>query len=1039
MSLSTGKNKYQRDFDKVYKNLNPAQKKAVDTIDGPVLVVAGPGTGKTQVLTVRIANILLNTDVPSSSILALTFTESGVKAMRERLISLIGPEAYYVNLHTFHSFCAEVIKDHPDKFIVAEEMEPLSQLERVQIFREILDGGQFELLRPFGSRYYYVRALIKNIQDLKREGISPDSFKRALKGIGNKESRIEVEKFEEKDLQKCLELLEVYKRYQEKLKEKGRYDFEDMINLAVEAFEKDEIFLRKFQERFQYILLDEFQDTNTPQNQVVKLLAKYWGEGANVFAVGDDEQSIYRFQGASLENILFFKSLYPNSEVITLKENYRSQKSILEVAYQVIQNNRVRLDKYIGGIDRKLVSKVAGGTGSVQVGHFSSGVTESFFVGQKIKELVESGTEPSKIAVIYRHNSDAADFADTLSRLKIGYDLAAGQDILKDHDLGKLLRLLGVVLKIRQKEEDLDLFTLFNYEFLSRRFGFEPLDVLKLARFASDVKVNFIDAILHLEFEKKKIVENPGAFVSFVSQLLAWQKESANSTFVVLFEKVVNESGFLNWVLSKPDSVERLNRLNSLFSEAKKLNYFDHELNLERFFADLKILMDSNIAVNETDLDIKTNAVVLTTAHGAKGLEFDYVFIVKCLDGKFGNNKVRELIKLPPGLLSAVEKVGEPVLPDQNEDERRLFYVALTRARLAVFITYADSYFSEAVARESFPSMFLTEVAGDSARNLDVKSYETGVREILKEILAPVSTETVNLKEKDFLTSVLLDFKLSVTALNTYLECPYKFKLNTLFRTPRAKDKYLAFGSAVHKALEMLFRKFKEEGRLPVAKFLLDQFETAVNQEILTPKDLADIRSKGKKILRAYYDFYKESFIRPIFTEKFFGYGFSKIYLDDVPLTGKVDRIDPIFDDSGKIKGVKVVDYKTGKVKTRNQIEGNTKEGDSSYKRQLVFYKVLAGLDRAFNYQVLESELDFVEGGGGKFVRHSFEIKEAEVTDLKRVIREVMIRIRRLEFPRTKDYKVCDYCEFSDHCFPDGIPQKVKQLPLINEPENQAQ
>ena len=1035
-------------FQEVYDSLNLEQRRAVDAIEGPVLVIAGPGTGKTQVLTTRIANILLKTDAPPRAILALTFTESGVKVMKERLISLIGPQAYDVNIYTFHSFCSDVIKDNPDRFILGENFEPLSELERVRIFREILDGspptGRFEILRPFASRYYYVRSLIKNIQDLKREGIAPEDLEislREFKGLDplRGSNPISPKDFGEKDVAKNEELVRVYRSYQEKLKEKSRYDFEDMINLVVTEFKKDEDFLRTYQERFQYILLDEFQDTNTPQNEVARLLASYWGEEANIFAVGDDQQSIYRFQGASLENILFFKNLYPKAQIISLKENYRSRQEILDAAFELIEANTVKISSFIKGVERRLISAVSNKSDPqkdslkrLQVGHFSSGITEAYFVATKIKELIKSGTKPSAVAVLYRHNSDASEFADTLSRLNIRFDLRAGVNVLADHDLEKLLRLLEVILKLRSKDEDLDLFTLFNYEFLQRRFGFDYLDTLKLARLASDKKVNFLEAITHPDFEKKSGLGNPRSYKNFIDQLVYWQKEEANQTFVSFFETVVNESGFLDWLLNLPDSVDKLNCLNSLFAEVKRLNGSDHRLNLSKFFEDLGILRHSNIAITEKDLDIKTEAVVLTTAHGAKGLEFDYVFIVKCLDGKFGNNKVRELIKLPSNLLSAVEddligsdplRGSDPI--DPNEDERRLFYVALTRARSGVFVTYADGYPSESYSREYVPSQFLSEIGEDKKGQIEVGHYEKEVQKILKEVLGVVSRDRESVSQADFLKTVLIDFRLSVTSLNTYLQCPYKFKINTLFRTPRAKDKSLSFGSAVHKALEKLLRKYREENRLPGYQYLLDQFEVALRQEILSHGDEIDSLRKGQKMLKAYYDFYKSSLARPLYTEKFFGYGFSPIYLDDIPLTGKVDRIDSLEERaSGERPGVRVVDYKTGRPRSRNEIEGKTQEADLSYKRQLIFYKLLSDLDRSFNYEVVEAELDFVEGREGKFIKHSFTISRQEVDDLKTTIREVMKRIRNLEFPRTTNYDLCGHCEFAMHCWSNGVPLK---------------
>lgn len=1043
------KRKYQQNFKQVYDHLNPAQKAAVDTIDGPVLVVAGPGTGKTQVLTARIANILLKTDVPSGAVLALTFTESGVRAMRERLLTFIGPEAYYVRLYTFHSFCSDIIKDNPDKFILSEDLEPLSELERVQIFREIIDegppSGEFEILRPFGSRYYYVRALIKNIQDLKREGITPEKFEEFLRDFqfpifNSKTKAIKVTKdFVEKDYQKNLELLQVYKKYQEKLLQKSRYDFEDMINLVVEAFKTDEEFLRKYQERFQYILVDEFQDTNTPQNQVVALLGSYWGEAANVFAVGDDEQSIYRFQGASLTNILYFRRLYPHCRVITLKHNYRSHQNILDVAFSLIQKNRVRLASFIPGLERQLEAREKGGhEKKIAVGHFGSGITESFFVGRNIKQLTDSGVSPSAIAVVYRQNNDSGEFADMLSRMGVAYDLQAGENILTDRDLEKLLRVLRAILEVRSKQEDLDLFTIFNYEFLRARFGFTYLDTLKLARFASDLKINFLDAITHPDFERNKILENPMAFRNFVEKLIAWQEAEANLTFPAFFEKVVNESGFLDWMLKLPNVVEKLNRLNSLFAQIKRLATSDHRLDLEKFFKDLEVLQESRISVIEESLDIKNDAVVLSTAHGTKGLEFDYVFIVKAVDGKFGNNRARELIKLPPSL-GSLEGAGKPEkvvdsLFEENEDERRLFYVALTRAKKGVFITYSDSYPSDTAKKLATPTMFLSEMGESQLQPIDVSRYEKGVKEILSEILRPPAPEVVTVAEKDFLKTVLADFRLSVTALNTYLECPYKFKLNNLFRTPRAKDRHLSFGSAVHRALELTLRRYRDEGRLPEHQFLLDQFEVALKSEILTPDDCGDIIKKGHKILTAYYEFYKDTLVRPIFTEKHFGIGFSAVYLDDIPLVGKVDRIDPLPEE-GTRRSVRVVDYKTGQPKTRNEIEGKTAAADLNYKRQLVFYKVLADLDRTFNYEVVEAELDFVEGVDAKFVKHSFIITKEETEELKRTIREVMSQIRNLNFPRTQDYERCGNCEFLAHCWPEGVPVKLRPEGLLAELE----
>jgi len=303
---------------------------------------------------------------------------------------------------------------------------------------------------------------------------------------------------------------------------------------------------------------------------------------------------------------------------------------------------------------------------------------------------------------------------------------------------------------------------------------------------------------------------------------------------------------------------------------------------------------------------------------------------------------------------------------------------------------------------------------------IDVAKYETSVKEILKDILKPIQQEKVSIDEQDFLKKVVKDYSLSVTALNTYLECPYKFKLNNLLRTPRAKDKYLALGTAVHTALDKFFYDFKEKNKIPSVTYLLDIFSKAMADEVLTKADYEESLEKGERMLKLYYEEYKKEFEKPLFTEKFFGYGSSKVYLDDISLTGKLDKIDIV--DLQK-KYVKVVDYKTGKAKTRNEIEGKTKYSDGEYKRQLVFYKLLADLDRTFNFTVTQTELDFVEPSKeGKFTRESFSISPEELEELKKVIRDVMAKIRSLHFPRTTDYRVCTTCEYKDHCWPNGIP-----------------
>lgn len=986
--------------------LNLAQQLAVETIEGPVMVIAGPGTGKTQIIAERIANILKKTDTDPSSILALTFTESGAKAMRERLIATIGEAAYYVNIATFHAFCSSIIQEFPDRFSLTAT-EPLAELERVEIFHEIIDAHQFDYLKPVNQPHYYTGALIKAIQDLKREGVTPELLKNILK---TNPTKTRDDKYL---LGKNVELQQIYEFYQKALEKRSRYDFEDMINFVVEAFDRDEALLRTYQERLQYFLIDEYQDTNSSQNRVIDLLAGFWGENANVFVVGDPNQSIYRFQGASLENFIAFTKTYPKAKVITLEQNYRSHQLILDASFDLIQKNKLKIEDIVVTAKAKLKAQPGLTKTKLQLIKLPSETVEAYWVAQKIKELIDKGMKPEAICVLYRHNQDASAFGQMLVKLGVPVEIEGGGNVLTDPVINQLITLMRAIGLTAQNLEDLDVFTLMHYSW----FKLDPLAVLKLARQASQTKQSMVDLILAGKAEP--------VFIEFLNQLTYWQQQDSQLSFSQWFEKLIKQSGFLDWVISRPDSVSLLNRINSLFSEIKRLNNADHQLNLAKFLQALDLMAANRLTISEQDLDIKSQAVSLSTVHKAKGKEWEQVFIVKAVDGKWGNNSTRELIKLPAGILTNTDLAKK----EKNEDERRLFYVALTRAKKQVYISYSERYVTGSYLKEVVPSMFLTEIPKKYQSIIEPR-LAGEAQKVLQQFLEPPKQPVPTIEEKDWLSALVKNFRLSATALNTYLTCGYKFKLNVLVRVPRAKADYFAFGSAVHKALEMFHKSFIKEDKHPGKEYLLRQFELALQQETLIPAAYQDRIKQGRRILAAYYDCYHDEFRKPLFVERFFGYGWSKTFLEDIPLTGKMDKIELI--DQGD-KTVRVVDYKTGAAKTRNQILGKTKEANLDYFRQLVFYKLLASLDKTFPLKVTETMLDFVEPNKktGKFRQEKFLITDDQVDELKETIRSVMKEIRALNFERTTDYRKCLDCEYIHHCWPEGIPQpKTEQLKL---------
>lgn len=1006
-------------FSNLYKKLNKEQKIAVDTIDGPIMIIAGPGTGKTLTLTMRIANILRKTDTDPRSILALTFTDSATKEMRNRLIEIMGATSYYVNISTFHSFCTEIIKEFPDEFLITSDTAPLSELEKIQLFRGIFDTLDLNILKPINNQYYYIHEAISKIQILKRENISPDKLHDLIKDdqktLDNTEDVINPRtgkpyvKYSQrqKNIDKQKELLKIYREYAKRIKEMKRFDFEDMINLVVDKLNSDQNFKLTLQERYLYILVDEYQDTNNAQNEILRLLTDHWEE-PNIFVVGDDEQSIFRFQGASLENILYFKKLFKKAKTITLTSNYRSSQHILDAAKSLIEKNKLRLREK----DKGLISKLKHKNIPVSTAQFPDSYIENYYLAKTIQSLIKKRVDPDEIAILVKENADTRDIKDILSQVGIRYETASGQNILENGDINRLLKLFEVIRDIREKpSDDIDLFTLLYYDFLN----FNKLDVLKLSRYASEKRQNLIEVILDRDVFNETNIKEPKKFLELLDQLNRWKDLDSNAPFSTFLQVVLQESGFIDWILSDKHNISRINVLNTLFNKVKESNYADHTLSLESFLKNIQIMRENNIKIEEKFLGEDRQAVKLLTAYKAKGLEFEYVFVPKCVDRKWGNKVVRDLIKLPDGIIKNIDLEKK----EQNEDDRRVFYVALTRAKKELFITYAQEYTENGTKRQKVPSMFIEEIDRNLKERIDISDFEKGIHEQHEnQLKLPISEEHI-LKEEDFLNRVLANFKLSITKLNAYLKCPYKFKLNNILKTPRVKPTPQAFGTAVHKALEEFFKEFKRLKKLPTKNKLLDVFEKALEKELLSVVDFKRLKKKGRETLEEYYKENKKDFKEPISTEYYFGN--RKIVLRGIPLSGKVDKIEWVDKDK---KQVRVTDYKTGSPKTRGEIEGKTKYSDGDLIRQLHFYKLLSQLDYNFNYEVVEGEFDFVQSSSSrKAKKEKHTYNQEDIEDLKTLITNSMKDIRNLKFKKTKEYRHCQNCQYNDHCWPDGIPR----------------
>lgn len=968
-------------FEKSYKLLNAKQKQAVDAIEGPVMVIAGPGTGKTTILTLRIANILKTTDTAPENILALTFTESATSAMRRKLADIIGSSAYKVNIHTFHGFAERIIGEYPDFFARIIGSSIIKDIDQIKIIREIVESRDIELLRPYGDPTYYIKPILREIHLLKRENISPDVFLHSVKNDTQKdvEGITEAEKAKlEKQQQKNLELAFVYAKYEEKLAKSKYYDFDDMLLELIRSLESSPEFKLMLQESFQYILADEHQDANASQNRILELLSDFH-DSPNLFIVGDEKQAIYRFQGASLENFLYFTGKYKSAQVIDLVHNYRSHQVILDASHSLIEKN----PSIPGRTRTKLQSLQVGGR-PIKIVELDSTKDEYEYIAGAIKDIAGNKSEMlSEIAVLYRDNSHAKELAKVLKKSGIRFRIESDIDILS-HDL--ILKIDTLLRAVHDPS---------NSEYLAK--------TLLFSEFECDP--GEVRALYSVSYKNKsplfaELKKGRDTTAKAYGRISVWSKQSREMQFTDFLDLILEESGIRDGVVASGDVIDRIAVLDSFYRNVEDMASSKKTFYLSDYVEYMDIIKEHGILTKKKYTD-HVGGVRLMTAHKSKGLEFNYVFIIHANEGVWGNRTSRKLFHIP--IIEHARDAG------RIDDERRLFYVAMTRARESVIITYSNNNGE----KDMIPSQFLVEIDSDFVKKDKVSAG-------LKSEQAPVATNPVqkgskqtSILDPEFVKSVFLNQALSVTHLNNFVDCPWKYFFMNLIRIPKMEEKHQMYGTAVHATLRTYFDQYKNESDLDIKK-VIALFAHELEKMPLSKDEREDSLIKGKKALTAYIATYYPTWNRNLFTE----YAVSALLNMDVSgknitgknkkplkITGKLDKVEVL--EGG---AVNVVDYKTGKPKSRNDIEGKTKTSDGNYMRQLTFYKLLLDTDGKFTMKT--GELDFIEPNErGKSKKESFVIESAHTDKLMQDIQAMYDALTSLTFINdTCDDDSCEYC-----------------------------
>ena len=967
-------------FESRFAELNDAQKLAVEAIEGPVMVVAGPGTGKTEVVAMRTANILRRTQMRPGNILCLTFSKSGATAMRRRLREIIGSDAYGVTVETIHGFCNSIISQQPHVFEEWDVRSQISDVERYRELNKIIDQLPPETaLVSKKSPYARTKDILERISQLKREGVTDRAV--LLRTAEEYEQRMaeksrEGTKAHDRNLllaRKYRDFLEVFFRYQEMLLATGRYDYADMILYVTEALRTEEWMLAALQERYQYVLVDEFQDTNGAQYNFIELLTTdpTGDEQPNFFVVGDDDQAIYRFQGANLKNILSFRDRFPQAPVIPLTTSYRCTQPILDAAGNLISENTERLVGRVPGLEKHLTAATREKGTLPRLLLSPSDMSEPWMIADLIEDRLKEGINPKEIAVLVQTNAELLPLYDVFRARSIPVQLTGKLDLL-GHPL--VLQIIAILRAIHKPEESSTLSAAIACDC----FCCKPADLSRLFLARREQECSLLDLLLRLE-EVNIFLQDTASVLSARDRVLSLHHKLASRTVVDTLEHTLKDCGLLVPFEHGAMNVMDFAAVQEFFDRVKQRAYEQPSFSFDVFLSDLTFYGNDDYSDLRLTYDLPhltEDGVQLMTAHKSKGQEFHTVVIANFREGHWDRRRNPPSLAVPEDLLFGWEKDQKTY--EQNQDERRLAFVAMTRAKRELLFTCPQELTTGDSLRAVSPSSFFAEAG-------KLQEEKCGVRNPARmSTLLLVPARKIDEETKAFLQERLEQFFLSPTALNDFLADPQLFLERHLLFVPQAKEAHFAYGNAVHHVLAQW--ALSVQGGHPLGKDeLLRRFSEHLRErELLTGLDFVRLESLGKETLSRYFD---SSLREPYPVIHKVEYDLSA-RLGDIPIKGKVDRIDLLEPLSSHAI---VYDYKTGKPKSPKEIE------DFGYRRQLIFYALLVE-QSAGMLQPQEFVLEFVGEGSEHPVRRAFTVTEAEKKELKELIERVWEKIMKLDF-----------------------------------------
>lgn len=943
----------------ILEGLNEEQKEAVTHVSGALIIVAGAGTGKTTVMTRRFAWLVQEGLAAVDQILAVTFTQKAATEMEERIDRLLPYGHVDVWINTFHAFCERVLRAHGTEIGLSPDFRIVTDVDAWLLMREHIHAFNLEYYKPLGNPTKFIRALITHFGRAKDEGYDPDAYAQGIEG----------KTFASDDEQRRVEeLARAYRTYEALLHEENALDFGGLILYAVRLFQTRPHILKQYQDQFRFIMVDEFQDTNTVQYALIKLLAE---RDQNITVVGDDDQAIYQFRGASVENILQFERDFPNAKRVVLTKNYRSGQRILDVAHAFIQaNNPRRLEASGDGtLCKKLQCQVAM-EGTVRHLHSKRVEDEARGVVEEMVSLHKNEQDVlwSDMALLVRANGHAEPFLLALQAAGVPHTFVAMKGLYRKSIVIDAMALLRII--------DLPHDSVSLYRWLCHPdLGFPMEDLSRISDEAKRSGGSLYDACLHtlnaLSPQGRTCVETLQEFLTDM-RLFARRRNALE-----VLAKALKTSGLYGFVLQQDDTrqIEASAGLQQFYERVRRYISLQRDVSLRAFLGALdQELRSGEEGELPQDDQAGPDEVKVMTVHASKGLEFKHVFLVNLVDRRFPSGARAESIALPDAL-QRTEEAGDRHL----EEERRLLYVGLTRAKERVYVTSAEEYGG---VRTKKVSRFIEELALGE-REQTTSQEHTLTKEDFKDRLVTMGAHLPVPKTFSF------------TQLIAYGHCPLQYKCAHVLKIPVPGSGSLSFGKTMHGTLQTFFERSMERAEkaqsvswdelqaLYAEKWIDEWYESSKQRDAY--------RATGLDQLRAYYDSWKMERPSTLFLER----GFT-IKIGDVVLRGRVDRIDQVEG------GVEIIDYKTGKPKTMKSLSAQDK-------MQLMLYQ-LAARD-IFGLEPIRLTFHYLTDN----TRVSFLAKEKQLDALRDTIGSQIGNIKARLFDPTPGFH-CQFCDFRDVC-----------------------